>query len=387
MIDQFGQIVFSTNGKESGKKLTESFLTELKNNTGRMFEWTIDNQPTYIVQSGSTYSGWTVIAYIGAKEAFSELDKMGNSTMIIVIFGIFAALLFSTFLSWTISRPIRLLAKRLSRLNKGVLMPYQGKTSNKEVAILHESFNQMVEHLNQTIKDLSDKQISERQAQLVALKAQIRPHFLYNSLNTIYWSLINDDRAKEAQMVLTLSDLMRYSIQPGSEMVTVSEDVKQLQRFIEISKLRYGDKLQTEVEVDDDALELKMMKLLLQPIVENAITHGLEPVKGPWLIRIRIFRKDQLIHFVVEDNGIGMMKAQMLKVLEFHHDAEKETIMHSGIGLANLNYRVGIIYGKEYGLKLSMSELGGLKVEVSLPLALEDNREQSPDRFEKGDVK
>lgn len=369
IVDEFGRVVYSTDSQEIGSAAHADLLAAISDPHRKMQWWDKGEKPSYLVHSESKYSGWQVVAYIDADEAVNSLDKMSHSIMIIGLFGILAALLFTTFFSWTLSRPIRLLAKRLQRLEKGFVNPSTGKLSNREVTILYDSFNDMLAHLNTTVKDLSDKKISEKQAQLIALKAQFRPHFLYNSLNTIYWSLINDGLEKEARMVLSLSNLLRYSIQPGSELVTVEEDLGQLERYIEISKMRYGDKLNTEINIgDSQILKLRMMKLLLQPLVENAITHGLEPIKGAWHIHIRIVMEDELLHFVVEDNGVGMSDEEMEKAVQFHGELDHHRLMHSGLGLSNLNYRIGIIYGKEYGLQLSKSELGGLRVDVKIPL-------------------
>jgi two-component system sensor histidine kinase YesM len=373
VIDQLGKIVYSTKSVEIGEDVEQTLLNKMENHENEMFDWDVNGKHTYISHSASDYSGWSVVAYIDAEEAVKDLEKVKNSIMIIGIFGIIAALLFTTFFSWTLTRPIRLLAMRLGRLEKGFLSPSKGFMGNQEVSVLYDNFNHMLVHLNQTIKDLSDKQISEKQAQIVALKAQFRPHFLYNSLNTIYWTLINENEEKVAKMVLTLSDLLRYSIQPGSETVTVEEDLNQLKRFLDISRARYGEKLETEIEVEQGLLQNRMMKLLLQPLVENAITHGLEDVKGrPWKISIRIYRDEQYIHFTVEDNGKGMSEAEMKEVLKFRGDIDVKNLMHSGIGLANLHYRIGLIYGKEYGLQLSTGSLGGLKADVKIPLAIED---------------
>jgi two-component system sensor histidine kinase YesM len=375
VIDQLGSIVYSSHTEEIGDIANPELINSLKLYKNKMFNWELDGERTYVSHSVSEYSGWTVVAYIGAEEAVKDLEIVKNSSMIIGLFGIAAAIVFTIFFSWSLSRPIRMLAMRLNHLEKGFLTPSKSVMGSREVSALYDSFNHMIIHLNATIKDLSDKQISEKQSQLIALKAQFRPHFLYNSLNTIYWTLINQGEEKVANMVLTLSDLMRYSIQPGSEMVTVEEDLNQLKRYLDISRARYGDKLQTEIEIDSDLLKYRMMKLLLQPLVENAITHGLEPVKGrPWEIIIRITRNEEFIHFIVEDNGVGMKEEEMELVLRRHRETDAQNLLTSGIGLANLHYRLGLIYGKEYGLLLSKGTLGGLRVEVKIPLSIEDDK-------------
>lgn len=369
IIDPLGHIVFSSNKEEIGRSADESLLVQFQEHPRSMFEWKLNEVPVYVSHSYSEYSGWRVAAFIGADEAVSELESIQRNITVIGAMGIAGAFLFVTFFAWSFSRPIVLLAKKLVRLEKGFVKPYNRITGNREIAMLYESYNQMIGRLDQTIRDLSEKKISEKQAQIVALKAQFRPHFLYNSLNTIYWTLINDGQQRIADMVLMLSELLRYSIQPGSDLVTVEEDVAQLHRYIGISKARYGDKLQTEIDVDPEIVQARIMKMLLQPLVENAITHGLEQLKGrPWIIRLRIAREAERIHVTVEDNGIGMTQQAIDDVLMSKTHAEVSDLMHTGIGLSNLNHRIGLTYGFDYGLQLGKGDLGGLRVDIIVPL-------------------
>ncbi|TLS54224.1 sensor histidine kinase [Paenibacillus antri] len=376
IVDAFGTIVYSSDETEIGVKMEPSLLGQLQDHPKSMFEWESDGESVYVSHAHSEYSGWRVAAFIGADEAVADLRSIQRSITVIGAAGLLAAFLFTSIFAWTLARPIAILAKRLTRLEKGFVRPFGRVSGNRETAMLYDSYNQMIGRLDQTIKDLSEKQISEKQAQIVALKAQFRPHFLYNSLNTIYWTLMNEGQFKIADMVLQLSDLLRYSIQPGSDLVSVEDDVAQLNRFIMISRARYGDKLQTEVDVDPSILKERVMKMLLQPLVENAITHGLEQVKGrPWMIRIRGFREGTQLRFTVEDNGIGMSPETIEEVMSQNARLEANELMHSGIGLSNLRHRIGLTYGTDYGLKLSAGELGGLRVDIVVPALSELPRE------------
>lgn len=366
IVDRFGRVVYSTRPDEIGRQADAGLTVELARRPNRTVKWTSGGETMFVFQVQSEYSGWRVLAFIRPNVAFRDLDRIGRSAVATALIGWAAAFGLSVFFAWTLVRPIRDMAKRLRRINRGSLEPLPDRANSLEISILNESFNRMIRDLDETIRDLARKQVSEKQAQLAALKAQFRPHFLYNSLNSIYWSLLDAGHTKQAEMVLALSDLMRYSIQPGSEWVTVAEDVEQLRRFLLIAKLRYGERLQADVEVDPDALRRKMMKLLLQPLVENAITHGLEPKKGPWRLRVRIRLVDASLYFVVEDNGGGMPEAARRRVLTEGPGADDRPF-HTGIGLANLRERIRLLYGVTDALRLDESEWGGLKVEVTLP--------------------
>lgn len=368
-IDSRGIIVYSMDANKIGTPADTSLVERMKNKEEGLFNWSEEGQPSYVAYSTSSYSGWTVVAYIDAASAVKDLKQMQKGNLWIGIFAICAALLLVTFFAWTVTRPIRYLAHRLSRVERGILTPSKSRLINHEVATLFESFNRMVTHLNETIQDLSSRQATEKQAQIIALKAQFRPHFLYNSLNTIYWQLINDDNEKAAEMVHTLSDLMRYSIQPGSEFVTVREDLAQLDRYLLLQRARFGEKLQVTIETDEALYPCKMMKMLLQPLVENAISHGLETVKGrKWHIRIEIRHTEEGLLLTVEDNGIGMSMDEMARALDPKDDMAATTMLHSGLGLANLHQRIRLVYGKDYGIKLMKGSEGGLRVEIVLPL-------------------
>ncbi len=372
VLDSTGHILYSTNSSELGRSVDDSFLDKVydSSDNGNISQEEIDGRSMYISSYTSSYSNWTVVTYIDVNEAIVDLKAMKNSTVLIVILGIAASLLFASFFSWSLSRPIRDLASRMSNLKRGKLKPYTGKMNNREITVLYDSFNHMIEDLDETIRILSFKQIREKQAQLIAMKAQFQPHFLYNSLNTIYYYAISEKKNKLAEMVLSLSELLRYSIQPGSDFVRLKEDLKQLNHYIELQRYRYEDKLQIKMNVEEELLEFPVMKLFLQPLVENAITHGLESIKRKyWMINISITQEDSMVKFIVEDNGKGMSDEEMENALEFNEDLESETdrMMHSGIGLSNLHHRVKLIYGDHYGLELSSSSLGGLKVQLVIP--------------------
>ncbi|NDI35864.1 sensor histidine kinase [Chengkuizengella sediminis] len=372
IVDSDGYVIYSEDKSQIGTQVEAGLLNEMFNHPNDMIDWEIDGDVTYISHAQSEYAEWTFMVYVDIEEAFKDLKSIENNLLIIGLTGVITALVFTLFFSWSLSIPIRKLASRFKRIEQGAIEPYKGIMGNREVYMLYQSYNQMLQNLNQTVKDLSDKQISEKHAQLVALKAQFKPHFLYNTLNTIYWELINEGQYNTANMVLSLSDLLRYSIQPGSELVTIDEDLKHLNHFLDILKARYREKLKVNIGINPESiLSTYIMKLLLQPLVENAISHGLEPKRIPeWMINIDIYRIDNHIYFIVEDNGIGMSDIDMKKFerVQSHAEINGQTIMHSGIGLTNLKYRIQLIYGKDYGLQLSNSNLGGLKVEIKLPL-------------------
>jgi len=380
VVDSFGRVVYSSVWDDVGTPAPSVLLEQVRKVPSDMITLSTEDGPAYISYAYSDYSGWTVLAYIDRGEVYEGVSRLQRTILWISIAGLSVGILFITFYSWTLVRPIRFLAKRIERIDEGHLLPVRRQLWNAEVTGLYESFNRMLARLQQTIRDLTDKQVSERQAQFVALRAQFRPHFLYNTLNTIYWTLEGKrDTAAAAEMVQLLSELLRYSIQPGSEMTTVREDVAQLKRYITLQKYRYGERLDVELDIDEELLDCRCMKLLLQPIVENAMTHGLESVKrDQWKIRIRIRREDRDMVLTVDDNGTGMSEREMREILS--EDAPRRSdSRHTGIGLPNLQERIQYIYGRSYGITLSGNEWGGLRVTVRIPIDPDGGGKEGPE--------
>ncbi|WP_165971980.1 cache domain-containing sensor histidine kinase [Paenibacillus piri] len=376
VLDQFGQIVYSTDVQEIGLRLDQGLLDKIGNKDEQFPQVEIDGELNYLTSSSSSYSNWTVVAYVKKTSVFNDLHKVQQSIVIIGLLGILAAFLLTAFFSWSLVKPIRKLARHLSGIEKGKISTYKAKMVNREVYILYDSFNNMIMNLNQTIRDLSDRKVRENQAQLIAMKAQFQPHFLYNCLNIIYYYAVMDKQNRVSDMVLTLSELLRYSVQPGSEFVTLQDDLDQLNRFIKLQRARYEDKLNIIIYVDEQLLKYPVMKLILQPVVENAVIHGLEPMKSErWDIHIHISRNGNNLNLIIEDSGIGMTSEQMAKALDFDMEIDHSKTLHTGLGLPNLQHRIQLIYGKMYGIALSHSHLGGLKVELNIPIVNEGEQE------------
>ncbi|MBO2944360.1 sensor histidine kinase [Paenibacillus sp. F411] len=367
--DTYGTIVYSTHPDEIGTPMPQGFLPG-KSGDGSGIQYSADTS-RYWTSLPSSYSGWNLVAYVKPEEIVGDLNSVQRNIMLIGLFGSLFALALAVFFSWSVARPIRMLSIKLNKTERGSLTPISTRMRNREVEGLFQSFNQMLANLDETILDLSRRQISERQAQLVALKAQFRPHFLYNTLNTIYWTLHRKKLTEESRMVITLSHLLRYSIDGRSELVTLEEDIGQLNRYVYLQQLRYGDKLSVRLDIPAALYSALIMRLLFQPLVENAIVHGLETSEEEhWIIQITGFQEGGLLHLTVEDNGIGMNSDQSLQALTLPEDDADPPDLHTGIGLSNLQNRIRLYYGAEYGISLSDSSLCGLRVDITLPLEI-----------------
>ncbi|UKS31020.1 sensor histidine kinase [Paenibacillus sp. HWE-109] len=366
IVDRNHRIVYSKRKSEIGQTIADGEQKLLRLQDASIMTETIEEEDRFIIKANSSYSGFTILSYVNKHTLEREMKQMQYRIITIGLIALAGAMLFVLLFSWSLSRPLRILTQSFQKIRRGILLPIHGRYANREVITLIHGFNKMVGDLDKAVKDLADKQISEEQAQLIALRAQFQPHFMYNTLNTIFWMLYNKGEEQASEMVHSLSEMLRYTIQPGSDLVPLKEDLKQLQRYIILQTYRYEDKLQVDLQVEDEILDVRVIRLLFQPLVENAIIHGLEPMdRSPGLIRILVFRDGGELVLSVEDNGAGVSENQYRDLLE---NRSSPNDSHTGLGLMNLNQRIKLVYKLGRGIELSKSELGGLKVTVRIPV-------------------
>lgn len=371
VMDSIGNIVYSTVPREIGTAADVGLFSKFGRNAQPFFEWKTreDQRQVLVTYAKSQYSGWTTIAYFKPEAVNSDASQIWAHALLTMGAGILIALALVTYFTWTLTKPIRLLADGMNRLRKEGIRPIDRPFASREITRLYANYNALVEELEEVVERLSEQQITAQWAQLVALKAQFRPHFLYNSLNLIYWT-IEDERPDKAQaMTIALSELLRYSVHPSTDLVTLGEDLAQLDRYLLLQRARYGEKFQVSIEVEAGLEQQRVIRLVLQPLVENAFHHGLElQTEGDWQIRVRIYREDGIMLCSVEDNGVGM-RQEALQTLELAiHQEQGFEKKGRGIGLFNLHKQLQAFFGPNSGISLSMSPLGGLQVMLSLPL-------------------
>ena len=261
-----------------------------------------------------------------------------------------------------IAEPIKLLSRKADRFGEGDFSPMPVETHITELRTLSDGFDEMAAR----IRNLMDRQIEDQKslhrAELELLQAQINPHFLYNTLDSIAILAQNDRQEEAADMVKNLSSFFRISLSKGKDIISLESERNHVRSYLEIQHVRYSDILEFSIDIDEDILDRYVPKLILQPLVENALYHGIKNRRGMGRIDVRGFLQDGLIHLTVTDNGVGMSEEQ-LRVLQagIYNDN------HSGLGLINVHKRIRLYCGDEYGLSFT-SELGkGTCVTILLP--------------------
>ena len=289
---------------------------------------------------------------------------------------IFSAVGFSVVAAWSLSRsiytPIKKLHDVTTTITKNDLQALMTSDNVDEITELGMSFNIMIGK----IKELLDSKIKEQEnlkkAELRALQAQINPHFLYNTLDTIIWMAESKKTDQVVKIVSALSKFFRISLSKGMDWITIGEEVERIRSYLTIQKMRYRDILDFKIEVEEDVAENTILKLLLQPLVENALYHGIKNKRQKGTISVRAKRKgEDEVLLEVEDNGIGFTPAKLDKLRAELDDDSGDIKLESGFGLGNVNKRIRLYYGKPYGLSVQSEYTTGTCVTLVIPAKME----------------
>ena len=288
---------------------------------------------------------------------------------------------FSVLAAWGISRSIYIPIKKLhdvtSTITKNDLQALMTNDNVDEITELGLSFNIMIGK----IKDLLDSKVKEQEylkkAELRALQAQINPHFLYNTLDTIIWMAEAKQTDSVIEIVSALSSFFRISLSKGRDWITIGEEIERTRSYLTIQKMRYRDILDYRIEVDDRTLNNTILKLILQPLVENALYHGIKNKRHGGVIIVRAIQKNETeIILEVEDDGIGFTPEKLALVqAELEHESD-DIRLDAGFGIDNVNKRIKLYYGKQYGLSIRSAYRVGTCVTLLIPAKQEETVEQ-----------
>ncbi|HEY9058923.1 MAG TPA: histidine kinase [Pseudobacteroides sp.] len=332
---------------------------------------------TYVIAKEPS---WKIISYIPLSRLYKDIY---NFRTIIISLCLVTALLF-TLLNRKISNdfvtPIKRLVSGMKEIQKGTHVDVE-VDRNDELGFITKTFNEMSMEINHLITWIYREQITRKEAQLKALQSQINPHFLFNTLESINWMAMLKNVPEISETVTALSSLMEASIGRDDKLIPLRDEFKYIDHYISILKNRFEDRIQLNVYVEnDDILEINIPKLLIQPIIENAVYHGIGNISDVGIIRLNTFIRYGILEIEVIDNGIGMDK-ESLKALNETLALDNDTYFRlrsneerKSIGLENVNRRIKLFYGEKYGLTITSEKDKFTKVTVSIPIneALKD---------------
>ena len=308
------------------------------------------------------------------KGLLKEMQDFLVVLVILLILGILFTVVTTDKIARSIVEPIDTLSSATKEIAEGNFSVRTALNLEDEIALLSESVDDMAAHLEIQMEQIREDEKKMRMAEARLLQEQINPHFLYNTLDTIVW-LIEDGKNQEAEdMVVSLSKFFRISLSHGKEWITIREEAQHIRSYLEIQSVRYSDILCYYIDIDESLSNYKILKMTLQPLVENALYHGIKNKRGKGLIRITGKKEDKLIRFEVSDDGVGIDDETLRHIRKELNKPAKDT--DTGFGMANVNERIKMNFGDRYGICIE-SELGsGTTVSVVIPAIAYDHDEE-----------
>lgn len=376
VLDKQGGFVYEAESAPSFAPSFEKILSihgELAGN-GDAIKQAIDGRDYIVVSRQSGYTGWTTLALIPMDSLLSESTKLRKLLAEVSVIVFIVVLIGSLQVSSRITLNIRRLKSLMMFVKEGNLtFPRKEITSEDETGQLYRVFISMVEELKRLLEGIRVSEKEKREAELTALQAQIHPHFLYNSLNTIKYLAKMNGVPNIEEVSGSLIELMRGVLGNSSEFLTVREELDYVERYISIVKYRYMEPVRMVTQIEDDILlECRVLKLMLQPLVENAIIHGIGAMEQEGLVLIRVCDEGSDLRIEVIDNGKGITEAQRAHLLG-GTGTKGETSRFSGMGVRNVHERIVHMYGDSYGVKLYSEPGLYTKAEIRLPKKMESS--------------
>lgn len=367
IIDDNGRIIYHPQQQllYTGLK-NENISDALSRSPGSYFD-EFQNKQRIMTVKNISYSGWKMVGISYVDELTENRRNFANSLILIIALGVIFEIGASIFISRKVSQPIKKLERQMKLVENGDFSIQLEVNGEDEVKKLSKSFNLMVVRIKHLMEEVIREQEEKRKSEFKALQAQINPHFLYNTLDSIIWMNENQKYEGVTTMVAALAQFFRVSISKGREFIRVSEEIEHARSYLIIQKVRYRDKFDFSIEAGPDVLRQKTIKLILQPIIENAIYHGINQLEEKGRITIQAYMEGSCIIFCISDNGYGIKPSVLKGIL----DKEPKSDSPSGVGLKNVNERIKLTYGDEYGLEITSELDEGTTVKISIPIVSE----------------
>ncbi|MEC0227696.1 cache domain-containing sensor histidine kinase [Paenibacillus alba] len=367
IVDQLGKIVYPQEKLAMSLESDGIILPKEKNLSNFEIK---KNGKSYLVSNYDLDKyGWKIVQMVPLELLTKDNKIVFKMTTAVCMFSLLLSGVLWFFISAGIVKPIQKLTLTMKDVKGSNLLVKSNISNIDEIGLLSVNFNYMIERINSLFSQVLEEEAHKRKAEIKALQGQITPHFLYNTLNTIRWMAIIQKSDGIKEVVDALGRLLKNTFKEKSTLTTISEELSMIKDYIYIQQTRYREKFQVIYEVDEQLLLKKCVKFILQPIVENAIFHGIEPLEEPGFIRIKIFTDQSKLQITVEDSGVGMSACQVSQILGTSFRAENSL---GGIGVQNVNLRIKMICGDLYGIQID-SQLGVYtKVHIALPLDISE---------------
>ena len=372
VVDSSNHVVFSDSYHHRvGDKINDETLLEILYSGESGVNVTIEQNDYFVMLNTSDMFDWKIISITSQSEIQRHTNQIRLINIIIIGLSIVFAVAVIVIISLAIIKPIHKLNKAMSKVREGNFTIHVNIDSNDEIGKMGVNFNSMVDRINNLIEDEYKTRLLMKETEHRALLAQINPHFLYNTLQLVSSIAVVYDVEPIDQVTKSLGHMMRYSLRDLSEKVLFREELEHVRKYISIQEIRMGEKFKYVEDVQSEAMNCLMVKLILQPLVENAFIHGIERMKSAGLIRLtgKVDNGKLIIH--IADNGKGMSEERLLYIrssLESWNDESMRSISSQNIGLRNVYGRLYHFYGKDFELQINSVQGSGTEIVISLSL-------------------
>ena len=366
LIDENGTIISSTIRNAMGNAFDAGLTDKIRKNPDEKYvEVRYDGKKSLMYHYSIAKYNWKIIELVPIREMLSDNIVIGRTIILVTaVFSLFGILIIVLYLKRALS-PLKKISDSMKEIEKENYSIVISVDSNDEIGLLSNRFNRMAQKLDQLIKLVYSFEIKQADAQLQFLRSQINPHFLYNTLDTIYWkSKLENNNSEAAEMIKALAEYFRKSMKRTNETILVRDELELVKNYVFIQNKRFEDKISFSITADQSVMECKTIDFILQPLVENAIIHGIDKNGGIGEVSISVRAEDGSLVMEVEDDGCGIELEAVNKLME-----SPDKCNNRGMAIKNINDRIKLLYGERYGLFFALREGEGTVVKAIQPLS------------------
>lgn len=374
LVDFQNNIVYHPQQQLLYAGLKEESLDNVEKNITGGFTEKFEGRDRYVYVETVNNARWKLVGVTYLDEMVYTRASLIRNLILTIFAGALIAVAVANVVALRISSPLRQLEKHMRRVQQGHFdIEVKEMAGNDEVAELSRSFKIMLTRIQELMDEMVRIQEAKRKYELDAMQAQINPHFLYNTLDSIVHLMEVGDLSGAITMVTSLARLFRISISRGKNIISVRQEIEHARYYLTIQKIRYKQRFDFQIEAQEEALECTTLKLILQPILENALYHGIEYLVDPGKIFIKVEVDGDTLRFTIQDNGVGMSESILSQIFSVQASSRG-----SGIGVKNVHQRIQIYYGEEFGLHVTSELEEGTVVVIELPARSDDDEKNAP---------
>ena len=372
IIDEDGKIYYSSDleyvGERKEKYLEDHGIT--KSEEGVMYDESGSVQFLFNDNELSV-NDWHIVVLANMDDLEGRFHAVSALVFTITIGAIVLAVFAGWMVAFRVTKPLMLLTKEMDRVSGDHLgVSLEGKTMLAEIDSLYKRYNKMQGRIQDLIDQVYYEKMRQKEAQYEALQSKISPHFLYNSLQTIN-SLCMLNRSEEAQeAVNALAEMLEYLVYENNEKVTLDRELSHIESYLKLQKMRYYEQFSVAMYIDPGCRECVISKLMIQPVVENAVIHGLAPRQGGGILEISAGCRDGILTVTVKDNGVGMSQEETERLYSYMNSEDRNSEKKS-IGLSNIQERIRLKFGSGYGITIESKEGEGTRITIRMPAVYE----------------